>query len=70
MTLLPAKRSATQQEGHSMTDRKTSMAPDARDETTSVRHDQTLGSVRWVLLMSMIAMVISFVVAFAVMPMS
>ena len=53
-----------------MTDPKTILPPDARDTTTEVRQGKTLGSMRWVLLMSMIAVVIAFVVAFAVMPVS
>lgn len=53
-----------------MTDSKSAMPADARDPTTSVRQGKTLGSVRWVLVVSMITVVIAFVVAFAVMPMS
>lgn len=57
------------QEGQPMTDPKSSMPPDALDETTAIRQGQTLGSMRWVLLISIIAVVTSFIVAFAVMPM-
>jgi hypothetical protein len=53
-----------------MTDPRSSPPPDARDETTSVRQGKTLGSVRWVLVVSMIMVVAAFIVAFAVMPMS
>ncbi|WP_188965289.1 hypothetical protein [Neoroseomonas lacus] len=57
------------QEGQPMTDPKSAMSPDVVDETTAVRQGQTLGSMRWVLLVSLIAVVTSFIVAFAVMPM-
>lgn len=42
---------------------------EAPDQTTAVRQGKTLGSMRWVLLVSMITVVIAFLVAFAVMPM-
>ena len=52
-----------------MTDPKSMMPADARDETTAVRQGKTLGSMRWVLIVSMITVVLAFIVAFAVMPM-
>ncbi|MBR0648980.1 hypothetical protein GXW78_04850 [Roseomonas terrae] len=49
---------------------KSRLPPDARSDTTRVRQGKTLGTMRWVLLVSLITVVVAFLVAFAVMPMS
>ena len=61
--------SALDTKGRKMTDPRTSLPSDARDETTSVRQGKTLGSMRWVLISSILLVVVALVIAFAVTPM-
>ena len=53
-----------------MVDRKPPPPADTRDPTTQVRQGTTLGGMRWVLAVSLITVVLAFVIAFSVMPMS
>jgi hypothetical protein len=46
------------------------LPPDARNDTTRVRQGRTLGTMRWVLLVSLVTVVVALAVAFAVVPMS
>ena len=53
-----------------MVDRHPPLPSDARDPTTQARQGKTLGSMRWVLAISLVTVVLAFVIAFSVMPMS
>ena len=53
-----------------MQDDNTDLPPDARGETTRVRQGKTLGTVRWVLGVSLAVTVVALLVAFAITPMS
>lgn len=53
-----------------MSDRNAGLPPDARNETTRIRQGRTLGTMRWVLGVSIAVTVIALLIAFAITPMS
>lgn len=53
-----------------MPDDNTDLPPDARSETTRVRQGITLGTMRWVLGVSIVVTAIALLIAFAIVPMT